>query len=126
MSRLPRLTALLIVAASLVGTLASASHASEIYTGLLARGSGAIRCSFSNLGPTPIEVDILIRDSNNTPVSATSNLTLEGGESFTHSTTLPTEGRCVFTFTGSKNRVRGVICSAPGAAVACTTALPAS
>jgi hypothetical protein len=128
-TRLPRFTAILVAAAALTGTLASAAQAGTLYTGLLARGTGSaqFRCSLTNLGDRTVEVEsILVRDADNTPVSAASNVTLEAGESFTHATTLPEEGRCVFTFQGGKSKLRGVACTAPGVTSACTAVLGAS
>jgi hypothetical protein len=128
-TRLPRLTITLAAATALAATLASAAHAGTLYTGLLARGTGSaqFRCSLTNLGEKTVEVEsILVRDADNTPVSAASTFTLEAGESFTHATTLPDAGRCIFTFKGGKSKVRGVACTAPGVTSACTAVLGAS
>ena len=126
-TRLPIRAATLAAAVSLVAALSGAAEAAVLYSGLLARGTGNVRCSLTNLGDQDLEVEsILVRDASNTPVSATSNNTLGAGETLTHATTVPNEGRCVFTFKGGKSKVRGVICIAPSANAACTVALPAN
>lgn len=117
----------LATAVTLLAGLPTAALAGTLYSGLLHRGTGHVRCSLTNLGEKEIAVEsILVRDADNTPVSATSNNTLQAGETLTHATTLPDEGRCVFTFQGGKSKVRGVICIAPSANAACTVAIPAS
>lgn len=113
-----------LLGVSLLGLAgAGTARAAVLYTGLLQRGTGHIRCALTNLGGKAIEVEsILVRDKAGGAISAASNLTLDPGESFVHTTTIPDDGRCEFTFQGSKAKVRGVLCTAASASAACTAA----
>lgn len=125
--RISPLASALAAAAVLGLAAAGTAQAATIYSGLLDRGTGVIRCSATNLSGNELEeVSIIIRDSAGAGISGLQGSTLQPGQSITASTTIPDEGRCEISFKGGKSKVRGVLCTAPSAGASCTATAPLS